>query len=552
MQFSIQTTHLLHPQAAPARKAPPPLHTDCAIVPVHAQHGLGASGQALDEQLHGALSAAIARGDLGDAANAVLLIPGDERVKRVLLVATVRNHATSAGAGAAKGKRTRAESSKAAVANADRPLAERGFLEVCKAAFRAAYATGAQSIASLLAEVEVGSRALDWNLQTQVLAARDVSYRFDRLRSQSEPVRLPGSVSLAVSSGDQAIAKQALARALAIADGVALARDLGNLPGNLCTPTVLADEARALAKRSGLKFQVLERKQMEALRMGALLAVAQGSDEPPKMIVLEWRGGDRGAAPIALVGKGVTFDSGGISLKPGDAMDEMKFDMSGAGAVLGTMAAIAAMKLALNVVAVIPATENMPSGRAVKPGDVVTSMSGQTIEILNTDAEGRLILCDALTYVARFEPSTVIDLATLTGACVIALGHHHSGMFTKTDHLAQELLQAGQDALDTCWRMPLDDEYQEQLKSPFADMANIGGRPGGSITAACFLARFAKDYEWAHLDIAGTAWKSGAAKGSTGRPVPLLTQFLVARAAQASAPPVAAGAARKRGRRPSA
>jgi leucyl aminopeptidase len=276
--------------------------------------------------------------------------------------------------------------------------------------------------------------------------------------------------------------------------------------------------------------EVLERRQMEALKMGALLAVAKGSDEPPKLIVLRYQGGPARQAPVVLVGKGITFDTGGISLKPAAEMDEMKYDMCGAASVLGTMRAVAEMKLALNVVGVVPTCENMPSGRASRPGDVVTSMSGQTIEILNTDAEGRLILCDALTYAERFKPAAVIDIATLTGACVIALGHHNSGMFSRQDALAAELVEAGRRTGDPCWRMPLDEEYQEQLKSPFADMANVGGRAAGAVTAACFLARFAKSYDWAHLDIAGTAWRSGANKGASGRPVPLLSGFLVGRA----------------------
>jgi len=567
MQFSIETSGLFgsHPASQPPlhpaepkprpnarrRASPAQTRTGCAIVPVFAGHHLGTAGQALDALLDGALTAALERGDLADAANSVLLIPGNTEIQRVLLVATVANR-SAANPKNAKRKGAASKASLDGASTQETPT-ERGFQEACKTAFRAAFATGAHSVLSFLAEVDVGvpgDRGIEWNVQVQILAARDVSYRFDRLRSKRETRREPDAIGIAVSPTDAPTASHSLDRSLAIADGVALARDLGNLPGNLCTPTVLADEARALARRSGLKVQILERKQMEALRMGSLLAVAQGSDEPPKLIVLEWRGGERGAAPIALVGKGVTFDSGGISLKPGEAMDEMKYDMSGASAVLGTMSAVAAMKLPMNIVAVIPATENMPSGRAVKPGDIVTSMSGQTIEILNTDAEGRLILCDALTYVARFEPSTVIDLATLTGACVIALGHHHSGLFSQNDTLAQDLLRAGKDMLDTCWRMPLDDEYQEQIKSPFADMANIGGRPGGSITAACFLARFAKGYDWAHLDIAGTAWKSGAAKGSTGRPVPMLTRFLMDRAQAAATPAKPAKAvARKRASR---
>jgi leucyl aminopeptidase len=311
---------------------------------------------------------------------------------------------------------------------------------------------------------------------------------------------------------------------------VSLARDLGNLPANVCTPSYLADQARELAKRYRMKVTVLEREDMEKLGMGALLSVARGSVQPPKLIVLEHRGGPRVQKPVALVGKGVTFDTGGISLKPSAEMDEMKFDMCGAASVLGTLKAAAEMKLPLNVVGVIPTTENMPGGRATKPGDIVTTLSGQTVEVLNTDAEGRLILCDALTYAERYDPAAVVDIATLTGACVIALGHVASGLFANEEGLARELLTAGETAYDRAWHMPLWDDYQEQLKSNFADFANIGGRPAGSVTAACFLSRFTRKFKWAHLDIAGTAWKSGREKGATGRPVPLLTQFLVNRA----------------------
>jgi leucyl aminopeptidase len=283
-----------------------------------------------------------------------------------------------------------------------------------------------------------------------------------------------------------------------------------------------------------LGVEVLDRKQLEALKMGSFLSVTNGSVQPPKFIVLKHMGGKAKDAPVVLVGKGITFDTGGISLKPGGGMDEMKYDMCGAASVLGTMQAVGEMELPLNVIGVIPACENMPSGTATRPGDIVTSMSGQTIEILNTDAEGRLILCDALTYVERFKPACVVDIATLTGACITALGHHNTGLFTRHDEahdaLANELLAAGKDANDTAWRMPIEEAYNEQLKSNFADMANIGGPPAGSITAACFLERYTRKYTWAHLDIAGTAWKSGGAKGSTGRPIPMLTTFLIDRA----------------------
>jgi leucyl aminopeptidase len=309
-----------------------------------------------------------------------------------------------------------------------------------------------------------------------------------------------------------------------------LARTLGNLPANICTPSYLAEEARKLAREFGLKLQLLERRDMERLGMGALLSVTRGSREPPKLIVLRYAGGTRTGKPLALVGKGITFDTGGISIKPAAEMDEMKFDMSGAGSVLGTIRALAGMGAAVNVVGIIPACENMPGGAASRPGDVVSTLSGQTVEILNTDAEGRLILCDALAYAARFDPEAVVDIATLTGACVIALGHVATGLFANDQKLADEIRAAGEDAWDRVWQMPLWEDYQEQLRSNFADMANIGGRPAGSITAASFLARFTKKLRWAHLDIAGTAWKSGREKGSTGRPVPLLVRFALRRA----------------------
>jgi leucyl aminopeptidase len=319
--------------------------------------------------------------------------------------------------------------------------------------------------------------------------------------------------------------ESALAEAVATAEGTTLARTLGNLPANICTPAYLAAEAKKLAREFKLALEVLERDDMEKLGMGALLSVARASHQPPKLIVLRYTGNSKNQKPLALVGKGITFDTGGISLKPAGEMDEMKYDMSGAASVLGTVRALAAMRAPVNVVGVIPACENMPGGAATKPGDVVTTLSGQTVEILNTDAEGRLILCDALSYAERFNPEAVIDIATLTGACVVALGHVATGLFANDQKLADEIREAADDAWDRVWQMPLWEDYQEQLRSNFADMANIGGRPAGSVTAACFLARFARKLRWAHLDIAGTAWKSGREKGSTGRPVPLLVRF---------------------------
>lgn len=317
----------------------------------------------------------------------------------------------------------------------------------------------------------------------------------------------------------------------AIANGIKLAKDLANLPGNICTPSYLAEQAKQLGKASSqLKVSVLEEKQMKALGMGSLLSVSRGSREPAKLIVMEYSGGKPKAKPVVLIGKGLTFDAGGISLKPAAAMDEMKYDMCGGASVIGAMAACVKLALPINLVVIVPSSENLPDGAANKPGDIVTSMSGQTIEILNTDAEGRLILCDALTYAERFKPAAVVDVATLTGACIIALGAHASGLLSNDDKLAAELLEAGNRATDRAWQLPLWDDYQEQLKSNFADMANIGGKGAGTITAACFLSRYADKYKWAHLDIAGTAWRSGDQKGATGRPVSLLSQFLLKRA----------------------
>ena len=362
-------------------------------------------------------------------------------------------------------------------------------------------------------------------------AAGDAAYLY-RTTKPSAPAApvLAKLTVLAATKAERGVADAALVRAGAIVKGATLARELANRPGNHCTPTMLAQEARRMAREHGLKIEILGRKEIEKLGMGSFLAVAQGSDEPPRLIVLRYSGAARSAKPLVLVGKGITFDSGGISLKPGEAMDEMKFDMGGAASVIGAMRAVAQLAPKVNVVGVVAACENLPSGRSVKPGDVVTSMSGQTIEILNTDAEGRLILCDALTYARRFDPAAVVDIATLTGACVVALGHIRSGMYASDDELAAQLSAAGEAALDPCWRMPLDDDYAEGLKSNFADVANIAGRPGGSITAAKFLQRFATELRWGHLDIAGTAWKGGQAKGATGRPVGLLTHWILANA----------------------
>ncbi|WP_028356926.1 leucyl aminopeptidase [Brackiella oedipodis] len=341
------------------------------------------------------------------------------------------------------------------------------------------------------------------------------------------------TVTFSIAKNHTTAAQDGLAEGRAIAAGMKLTRHLGNLPANICTPTYLADQAKSLAKEfKSIKVEILERKQIESLKMGAFLAVAAGTEQPPRFIVMKYQGTkkDSQQAPVVLVGKGVTFDSGGISLKPGLGMDEMKWDMCGAATVFGVMRFLAEAQYSQDVIGIVAATENMPSGKATKPGDVITSMSGQTIEVLNTDAEGRLVLCDALTYAERFKPAAVIDMATLTGACVIALGSVNTGLYSNNEALLRSLQNAGQEAQDKAWPMPLDDAYQEQLKSHYADMANIGGREAGSVTAACFLSRFAKNYPWAHLDIAGTAWnKNGEDKGAIGRPVPLLAQYLLNR-----------------------
>lgn len=392
---------------------------------------------------------------------------------------------------------------------------------------------------STLAAIDCAATTVRDRARSAAAACGEATYHYDASFGKPDLNARPKLKKLTLqfaNAADRVAATLGLTEGGALAHGMSLARTLGNLPGNICTPTYLGEQAKALGKQfKSLSVKVLDRKQIEALKMGSFLSVARGSAEQPRFIVLHYKGkpaaAKRGAkataGPIVLVGKGITFDSGGISIKPAATMDEMKFDMCGAASVLGTLRAVAEIGLPGEIIGLIPTCENMPSGTANKPGDVVTSMSGQTIEILNTDAEGRLILCDALTYAERFKPSAVIDIATLTGACVVALGKVNTGLFASDDALAEALLAAGKQSMDTAWRLPLDDAYQEQLKSNFADMANIGGQPGGAVTAACFLARFAKAYHWAHLDIAGTAWRGGGDKGSTGRPVPMLLQYLI-------------------------
>jgi leucyl aminopeptidase len=488
--------------------------SDCVIVGVYESQKLSNAAQAIDQASAGYIAKLIKRGDMDGKLESTLMlhhVPGTNS-ESVLLVGL--------------GK--------------EPDFSEKQYCKAIRASVKAMANSGASVGTTFLAELSVKKLSTRRKVAYLAEAALDAMYKFDAIKRKKDDVKegvnesakkgiatLNVNVALATEIPE---AQVGLSEGQALAAGVSLAKDFGNLPPNVCTPTYLAEQALDLAKTYGFKVEVLEREALQKLGMGSFLGVSLGSEEPPKFIIMQHLKGEKSQKPVVLVGKGITFDTGGISLKPGSEMDEMKYDMCGAASVLGTFKAIAAMDLSLNVIGVIPTCENMPDGRATRPGDVLTSMSGLTIEVLNTDAEGRLILCDALTYVERFEPSAVVDIATLTGACVIALGHHASGLFSNNDALASELLKAGETSLDRAWHMPMWDDYQPLLDSNFADMANIGGRAAGSITAACFLSRFAKKYDWAHLDIAGTAWKSGKEKGGTGRPVPLLTEFLVSRA----------------------
>ncbi len=488
--------------------APERAKTACLVLGVFkgktpAQGELTAAARRADRAARGALRAVLAQGDLSGRAGSTTLLrrPAGLAAERVLLV----------GLGAKD------------------EFNENSYRDVVRSVANALKDLGVREATLYLVGDKLPARDLAWNVRQAALGLREAVYVFDQLKTQKKgPPPALEAVILALPGGSlPAPASRALREAVATADGLALAKTLGNLPSNICTPSYLANEAKKLARQFKLRLEVLERRDMERLGMGALVSVTKGSHQPPKLIVLHYHGGPKSKKPVVLVGKGVTFDTGGISLKPGAEMDEMKFDMSGAASVLGALRALAGMKAPVNVIAVVPAVENMPGGGASKPGDVVTTLSGQTVEILNTDAEGRLILCDALTYAERYAPDLVIDVATLTGACVIALGHVVSGLYANDAKLADALCAAGDDAWDRVWHMPLYEDYQEQLRSNFADMANIGGRPAGSVTAACFLARFTGKQRWAHLDIAGTAYKGGREKGSTGRPVPLLVRFVL-------------------------
>lgn len=477
----------------------------CVAVAVYENKKLSEAAKALDAS--GEITAAVKSGDISGKPGSTLLLRGVAGVTaaRVLLV----------GMGA------------------DEVATEKTLATAVSATLKVFASLGAQDAIIAFPLENVKGRDAAWGVRAIVVAANEAEFRTDGQKSKKDPaVAGVRKLAIAVAQTTPQL-KTALAQSMAIANGMNLTKELGNLSPNVCTPTYLANTAKKLAADFGFDVEVLERKQLEALKMGSFLSVTRGSEEPPKFIVLKHNGGKKNDAPVVLVGKGITFDTGGISLKPGPGMDEMKYDMCGAGSVLGTFRAIGEMGLKLNVVGIVAACENMPSGRATKPGDIVTAMNGTTIEILNTDAEGRLILCDALTYAERFKPAAVVDIATLTGAVIVSLGHHNSGIFTRHDDahdaLAEELLDAGKQAGDTAWRLPIGEQYNEQLKSNFADLANIGTPGGASITAACFLENFTRNYTWAHVDIAGTAWKSGAAKGATGRPVPLLTTFLMNR-----------------------
>lgn len=479
--------------------------TDCVIVGVYERGKLSAGATDIDVASNGELRRLVKSGDVSSKPGRCVLLTNVAGVKatRVAVVGL--------------GKPTE--------------LNTRTFCRAVAAAIASVSESKCNDVLNTLTLESVGDASAYYLARQTVQTIGDVLYRFTQMKSERKNATMPlRKVGLSVASrGDAAKATLGAKHGDAIVEGMSLAKDLGNLPPNVCTPTYLARAAQKLAKGNGkLTTRVINESDMKRLGMHSLLSVTAGTNEPARLIVMQYKNGGK-SKPIVLVGKGVTFDSGGISLKPGPAMDEMKYDMCGAAGVIGTMATVAALKLPVNLNVVVPAVENLPGSKATVPGDIVKSMSGQTIEILNTDAEGRLILCDALTYSRRFKPDTIIDVATLTGACVIALGHHHTGVMSHDDSLADEIVTSGVNAFDRAWRLPLSDEYAEQLKSNFADFANVGGRDGGAITAGCFLGKFTDGLKWAHLDIAGTAWKSGQKKGATGRPVPLLAEFVLSR-----------------------
>ncbi|RUO20015.1 leucyl aminopeptidase [Aliidiomarina iranensis] len=482
----------------------------CIVVGVFEPRRLSPAAEQIDKISDGYLSNILRRGDIEGKPGQVLLLHNVPNLlsERILLVGC--------------GK--------------ERELDERQYRQIISKTIATLNETGAMEAVCFLSELHVKGRDTYWKVRHAIEAAQSSLYVFDQLKTHREEPRRPlrKLIFNVPSRRELPVGERAVSHGLAVAKGVKLCRDAANMPPNICTPIWLAEQAEAVAENySNLNVERVTETDMAELGMNAYLAVSRGSDNPAVMTLMRYQGANDDRAPIVLVGKGLTFDSGGISIKPSEAMDEMKYDMGGAAGVLGTMQALAELQLPINVIGVLAGCENMPDGRAYRPGDIIKTMSGQTVEVLNTDAEGRLVLCDALTYVERFNPETVVDIATLTGACVIALGAHATGMMSNHNPLAHELLGVSKQSGDRAWQLPLWDEYQDMLDSPFADMTNLGGRPAGTITAACFLSRFTKKYHWAHLDIAGTAWKGGKDKGATGRPVPMLTQFLLARSGAA-------------------
>jgi leucyl aminopeptidase len=479
----------------------------CLIVGIYESGKLSAAAAEIDAASSGAIKRLLKRGDLSGEL-------GESR-----LLGSVQN--------------TRADRIVVAGLGRREKFGVPEFRQAMGAAVRALKGCKTKDVVNYLTLEDVKGTSAYYLTRYTVEAIGTGLYDFEEMKSVRKNVKTPiGKIGVALKDrGEQSAASTGAEHADAIVAAMTLAKDLANLPANVCTPTYLARTAERLARQhNSIKTQVLSEAAMKRLNMNSLLSVTNGTVEPAKLIVMQYRGSSAREKPVVLVGKGITFDTGGISLKPGPGMDEMKYDMCGAASVIATMAAIAKLKLPINVTVVVPTCENLPSGTATRPGDIVTSMSGQTIEILNTDAEGRLVLCDAMTYARRFKPAVMIDVATLTGACVIALGHHRTAIMSNSDDLAKSIADAGIAADDRGWHMPLGDEYDQQLKSNFADFANVGGREGGAITAAAFLAKFAEGLTWAHLDIAGTAWRSGSKKGATGRPVPMLTEFLLKRA----------------------
>ncbi|WP_300272151.1 leucyl aminopeptidase [Halomonas sp.] len=490
---------------------PAKVESACLVIPVFKEGDLLPTASRLDDASERLVGQLLDRGDFDARLGNVQLIPFAPGLssERLLLVGL--------------GERNKCQ--------------EAAFRKALDAAFAALVGLPVDEVAVAFTEVPVAERDAAWKARMVAEASHRATYRFDAFKSDKAPAPRLARIELLVGDDAEADAAREGARiGDAVGQGINRARTLGNLPGNVCTPRYLAEQAEALGQASNgaLGVEVLDEEALEALGAHSLLAVGRGSAEPSRLIVMRYQGAeDPDEAPHVLVGKGITFDTGGISLKPGEAMDEMKFDMCGAASVFGTVAAVLAIRPKVNLVAIVAAAENMPDGRAAKPGDIIRTLKGLSVEVLNTDAEGRLVLCDALTYAERFTPASVVDIATLTGACIIALGHHATGLLANDDDLALDLLEAGEAAWDRAWHLPLWDEYQQQLDSNFADLANIGGKPAGTITAACFLSRFADTFPWAHLDIAGTAWSSGKEKGASGRPVGLLTQYLLDREADA-------------------